>query len=184
MRKSLRARVRVVASRSRLANKTVATPAMGPERVFPPCEDDDKSPPDGDAVGGAAWSGGEEDQEGEQVPSDEDGYSYQPLSQDGDEAAAAAAAGGDGALRRRMEVMGLHLPEAPPSDSDEDDPESAAAERSRASIPMDDAHVELVKRTMAAVALPSPGVPAWARQISDDQWRDAVRRALGARHHS
>ncbi|XP_077437981.1 male-enhanced antigen 1 [Vanacampus margaritifer] len=146
---------------------------MGPERVFPPCEDDDKSPRDGDAVGGAAWSGGEEDQEGEQVPSD---YTYQPLSQDGDEAAV-----GDGSLRHRMEVMGLHLPEAPPTDSDEDDPEAAAAERSRASIPMDDAHVELVKQTMAAVALPSPGVPAWARQISDDQWRDVVRRALSGR---
>lgn len=34
--------------------------------------------------------------------------------------------------------MGLHLPEAPPPDSDEeDDPEGAAAQRSRASIPMD-----------------------------------------------
>lgn len=33
--------------------------------------------------------------------------------------------------------MGLHLPEAPPPDSDEEDPEAAAALRSRASIPMD-----------------------------------------------
>lgn len=34
--------------------------------------------------------------------------------------------------------MGLHLPEAPPPDSDEEeDPEGAAAQRSRASIPMD-----------------------------------------------
>ncbi len=34
--------------------------------------------------------------------------------------------------------MGLHLPEAPPADSDEEeDPEGAAAQRSRASIPMD-----------------------------------------------
>lgn len=34
--------------------------------------------------------------------------------------------------------MGLHLPEAPPPDSDEEeDPEGAAALRSRASIPMD-----------------------------------------------
>ncbi|XP_051936634.1 male-enhanced antigen 1 [Hippocampus zosterae] len=155
---------------------------MGPERVFPPCEDDDKSPHDGDAVGAAAWSGGEEDQEGEgpaqEVPADEDGgagYSYQPLSQDGDDAAR------DGNLQRRMEVMGLHLPEAPSSDSDEDDPDGTAAERSRASIPMDAAHVELVKKTMAAVALPSPGVPAWAREISDDQWEDVVRRTLSDR---
>lgn len=36
------------------------------------------------------------------------------------------------------QVMGLHLPEAPPPDSDEEeDPEGAAALRSRASIPMD-----------------------------------------------
>lgn len=34
--------------------------------------------------------------------------------------------------------MRLHLPDAPPLDSDEeDDPEGAAALRSRASIPMD-----------------------------------------------
>lgn len=34
--------------------------------------------------------------------------------------------------------MGLHLPEAPPPDSDEEEnPEEAAALRSRASIPMD-----------------------------------------------
>lgn len=37
-----------------------------------------------------------------------------------------------------LQVMGLHLPEAPPPDSDEeDDTEGAAAQRSRASIPMD-----------------------------------------------
>ncbi|XP_061693335.1 male-enhanced antigen 1 [Syngnathoides biaculeatus] len=142
---------------------------MGPERVFPPREDDDKNPRDGDAVGGAAWSGGEEDQDG-----DGGGYSYQPLSQEGDDSA-------DGTLRHRMEAMGLHLPEAPPPDDEDEDPETAAAERSRASIPMDAAHVELVKRTMAAVTLPSPGVPAWAREISDDQWRDVVRRALRGR---
>lgn len=39
-------------------------------------------------------------------------------------------------------------------------------------------HVELVKRTMAAVALPSLGVPAWAREISDDQWTDMVQNTL------
>ena len=37
-----------------------------------------------------------------------------------------------------LQVMGLHLPEAPSPDSDEEeDPEGAAAQRSRASIPMD-----------------------------------------------
>lgn len=104
------------------------------------------------------------------------------------------------------QVMGLHLPPAPPPDSDEEeDPEGAAALRSRASIPMDAGqtpclcficlptveasvkqlvfvdHVELVKRTMAAVALPSLGVPAWARDISDDQWTDMVQHTLQSR---
>lgn len=123
--------------------------------------------------------------------------------------------------------MGLHLPEAPPPDSDEEeDPEGAAAQRSRASIPMDAGrtcplwapvlsdsvfcppppqqhqslftrlksflcpditsclpadHVELVKRTMAAVALPSLGVPSWAREISDEQWKDMVQNTLQSR---
>lgn len=37
-----------------------------------------------------------------------------------------------------LQVMGLHLPDAPPPDSDEEeDREGAAAQRSRASIPMD-----------------------------------------------
>ncbi|XP_071335882.1 male-enhanced antigen 1 [Trachinotus anak] len=85
-------------------------------------------------------------------------------------------------VQHRIEVMGLHLPEAPPPDSDEEeDPEGAAALRSRASIPMDADHVELVKRTMAAVALPSLGVPAWAREISDDQWKDMVQNTLQSR---
>ncbi|XP_039995620.1 male-enhanced antigen 1 [Xiphias gladius] len=85
-------------------------------------------------------------------------------------------------VQHRIEVMGLHLPEAPPPDSDEEeDPEGAAALRSRASIPMDADHVELVKRTMAAVALPSLGVPAWAQEISDDQWKDMVQHTLQSR---
>ncbi|XP_056266813.1 male-enhanced antigen 1 [Pseudoliparis swirei] len=75
--------------------------------------------------------------------------------------------------------MGLHLPEAPPTNSDdEEDPEGAAAVRSRSSIPMDPDHVDLVKRTMAAVALPSLGVPPWASEISEDQWKDLVQNTL------
>lgn len=101
--------------------------------------------------------------------------------------------------------MGLHLPEPPPPDSDEEeDPDGAAAQRSRTSIPMDAGvhscpctglahflsltslcvfidHVELVKRTMAAVALPSLGVPLWAREISEDQWKDVVQKTLQSR---
>lgn len=42
-------------------------------------------------------------------------------------------------------------------------------------------HVELVKRTMAAVALPSLGVPSWAREISDEQWKDMVQNTLQSR---
>ena len=42
-------------------------------------------------------------------------------------------------------------------------------------------HVELVKRTMAAVALPSLGVPSWAQEISDDQWKDMVQNTLQSR---
>lgn len=31
---------------------------------------------------------------------------------------------------------------------------------------------------MAAVALPSLGVPLWAREISEDQWKDMVQNTL------
>ena len=41
--------------------------------------------------------------------------------------------------------------------------------------------MELVKRTMAAVALPSLGVPPWAREISDDQWKAMVQDTLQSR---
>ncbi|NXJ69819.1 MEA1 protein, partial [Rostratula benghalensis] len=81
--------------------------------------------------------------------------------------------------------------------------EGAAAQSSRSSIPMDAGngvsdraslrlgrgltssllpeHVELVKRTMASVKLPTLGIPAWASQISEDQWKDVVQRTLQAR---
>lgn len=45
-------------------------------------------------------------------------------------------------------------------------------------------HVELVKRTMAAVALPSLGVPSWASEISEDQWKDMVQNTLQNRQSS
>ena len=38
--------------------------------------------------------------------------------------------------------------------------------------------MELVKRTMAAIALPTLGVPAWAQAISDDQWTHMVQHTL------
>uniref|UniRef100_A0A8D3DTT6 Male-enhanced antigen 1 n=1 Tax=Scophthalmus maximus TaxID=52904 RepID=A0A8D3DTT6_SCOMX len=179
--------------------------AMGPERVLPSSEDElgeDERPADGTLPpgGGAVWSGGEGGGEEEEEGGEEDenensgGYYYQPLNQDPD--------GGNATeeveprpfppvrvlisiligVLSVLQVMGLHLPEAPPLDSDdEDDPEGAAALRSHASIPMDADHVELVKRTMAAVALPVVGVPAWAQEISDDQWKDMVQHTLQGR---
>lgn len=45
-------------------------------------------------------------------------------------------------------------------------------------------HVELVKRTMAAVALPSLAIPTWAQEISDDQWKDMVQKTLQTRQSS
>ncbi|NXX77526.1 MEA1 protein, partial [Urocolius indicus] len=140
------------------------------------------------------WSGDEEEEEeeaGEEGGSGA-GYLYQPLSQEpeqspGETGANAAPAGraepGPG-LQERLQMLRLHLPE-PPADSEEEEEEEAeegaAAQSSRSSIPMDAEHVELVKRTMAGVKLPSLGIPAWARQISEDQWKDVVQRTLQAR---
>ncbi|KAE8280922.1 Male-enhanced antigen 1 [Larimichthys crocea] len=145
--------------------------AMGPERVLPNSEDElgeDERPADGALL--PVWSGGEgggEEGEEEEPDGGEDAPSHTEQLQQ---------------VQHRIEVMGLHLPEAPPPDSDEEeDPEGAAAQRSRASIPMDADHVELVKRTMAAVALPSLGVPSWAQEISDDQWKDMVQNTLQSR---
>ncbi|KAM4730108.1 male-enhanced antigen 1 [Anableps anableps] len=175
----------------------VCRSAMGPERVLPSSEDElgeDERPEDGAVLpGGAVWGGGEEDGgEADEEELEEEsggGYYYQPLNQDPDgpdeDRGDASHSEQLQQVQQRIEVMGLHLPEAPPPDSDEeDDPEGAAAQRSRASIPMDPAHVELVKRTMAAVALPSLGVPPWAQEISDDQWKDMVQHTLQERQSS
>ncbi|XP_054456271.1 LOW QUALITY PROTEIN: male-enhanced antigen 1 [Anoplopoma fimbria] len=186
--------------------------AMGPERVLPNSEDElgeDERPADGALL--PVWRGGRErvrrtrwgrrgemelDGEEEEEEVNSGGYYYQPLNQepDGANGRAAGEEGEDGPpppeqvqqVQQRIQVLGLHLPEAPPADSDdeEEDPDGAAALRSRASIPMDDDHVELVKRTMAAVALPSLGVPSWATEISDDQWKDMVQNTLESRQSS
>ncbi|NXC44242.1 MEA1 protein, partial [Penelope pileata] len=66
----------------------------------------------------------------------------------------------------------------PARPGEEEEEEGAAAQRS--SIPMDPEHVELVKRTMAGVKLPTLGIPPWASQISDEQWQAVVQRALQA----
>ncbi|XP_051469956.1 male-enhanced antigen 1 isoform X1 [Apus apus] len=89
------------------------------------------------------------------------------------------------AARLSPQMLRLHLPD-PPADSEEEEEEEegaegAAAQSSRSSIPMDAEHVELVKRTMASVKLPTLGIPAWASQISEEQWKDVVQRTLQAR---
>ncbi|XP_076018797.1 male-enhanced antigen 1 [Genypterus blacodes] len=192
----------------------VASSVMGPERVLPSSEDDlgeDERPV---AAAAWSEGGGEEEEEEEggvqvevdgeeeEAANDSGSYYYQPLNQEPDglnatgpeEDEQEGAGPEEGAVthaeqleqvQERIEVMGLHLPEAPPPDSDEEqDADGAAAVRSRASIPMDEDHVELVKRTMAAVALPSLGVPAWAMEISDDQWKDMVQNTLQSRQSS
>ncbi|KAM3862883.1 male-enhanced antigen 1 [Diretmus argenteus] len=174
----------------------VVSSAMGPERILPNSEDElgeeEERPAEGALPGGEVWSeGGGEEEEEEEDGNDSGGYYYQPLTQDPDGLTVAEpplgeenGGGVNGELQEvqeRIEAMGLHLPPAPPPDSDEEDVEGAAAQRSHASIPMDEDHVELVKRTMAAVALPSLGIPAWAQEISDDQWKDMVQHTLETR---
>ncbi|XP_016407062.1 male-enhanced antigen 1-like [Sinocyclocheilus rhinocerous] len=167
---------------------------MGPERILPNPEEDALQDRPSDTAAPEEWSGAEEEEGG---AGDEDqgsaGYYYQPLNQDPDGmngSHAEPANEGTTAeqlqdVQDRIEAMGLFLPQPPPPDSDEEeDPEGAAACRSSASIPMDADHVELVKRTMAAVNLPTLGIPAWAQEISDDQWKDMVQQTLQSRQSS
>ena len=77
----------------------------------------------------------------------------------------------------QTQALGLHLPD-PPLESEDEDEEGAIALNNHSSILMDPEHVELVKRTMAGISLPAPGVPAWAREISDAQREDVVQKAL------
>ncbi|CAD7686103.1 unnamed protein product [Nyctereutes procyonoides] len=79
-----------------------------------------------------------------------------------------------------LSALGLHLPD-PPVESEDEEEEGATGLSNHSSIPMDPEHVELVKRMMAGVSLPAPGVPAWAREISDAQWEDVVQKAPQAR---
>ncbi|XP_071012885.1 male-enhanced antigen 1 [Oncorhynchus clarkii lewisi] len=170
---------------------------MGPERILPNSEEElgQERPSDG-GVGGE-WSGEDMEEGGvgdDEEEEDDGGYYYQPLNQDPD---GLNAAPGDQPedmppvaeqlheVQERIESMGLHLPQPPPLDSDEEEePEGASALSSAASIPMDEDHVELVKRTMAAVALPSLAIPTWAQEISDDQWKDMVQQTLQTRQSS
>ncbi|NWR32051.1 MEA1 protein, partial [Tachuris rubrigastra] len=145
------------------------------------------------------WSGDEEEEEEEEEEGG-GGYLYQPLSQEPEQGPGEMGPG----LQERLQMLRLHLPD-PPTDSEEEEEgaEGAAAQSSRSSIPMDAGngvfgralsefrrgltpflfpeHVELVKRTMASVKLPTLGIPAWASQISEEQWKDVVQRTLQAR---
>ncbi|KAG7233246.1 hypothetical protein INR49_007325 [Caranx melampygus] len=161
----------------------VCSSTMGPERVLPSSEDElgeDERPADGALLPGGPY--GTEEEEVEEEEQNSGGYYYQPLNQepDGvngtegeeeeeeeDRAGQRVEEAGSHAeqlqqVQQRIEVMGLHLPEAPPLTAMRRKIRGGSSLRSRASIPMDADHVELVKRTMAAVALPSLGVPAWA----------------------
>ncbi|XP_030628623.1 male-enhanced antigen 1 [Chanos chanos] len=171
---------------------------MGPERILPNSEEELGQDRPSETAVAEEWSGEDmEEDEGGAGDEDEDnaGYYYQPLNQDPDGLTNSMQADqseepGTHAeqlqeVQDRIEALGLFLPQPPPPDSDEEeDPEGAAARRSHASIPMDADHVELVKRTMAAVNFPTLGIPAWAREISDDQWKDMVQQTLQSRQSS
>ncbi|XP_023677240.1 male-enhanced antigen 1 [Paramormyrops kingsleyae] len=173
---------------------------MGPERVLPNSEEElghERLSDGADSEIGGEWSGEEPEEDEGGAGEDEDGggYYYQPLNQDPDGLSSSTQMDlpeelGTHAeqlqnVQERIEAMGLFLPQPPVPDSDEEeDPEGAAARHSRSSIPMDADHVELVKRTMAAVNLPILAIPTWAQEISDDQWKDMVQRTLQSRQSS
>ncbi|KAM4903661.1 male-enhanced antigen 1 [Sylvia borin] len=171
-RRPRRFRAAAAAPPRRRARCVAVVRTMGPERVCPR----EPGPPEG-PDGAAGWSGDEEEEEEEEEGG---GYLYQPLSQEPEQGLGDAGPG----LQERLQMLRLHLPD-PPVDSEEENEEAAAegatAQGSHSSIPMDAEHVELVKRTMASVKLPTLGIPAWASQISEEQWKDVVQRTLQAR---
>ncbi|XP_048338318.1 male-enhanced antigen 1 isoform X2 [Sphaerodactylus townsendi] len=173
-----------------MALELVLTLRMGPERICPNEHEEVglQETPDGTADPAGEWSSEEpeeEEEEEEEGGGSSHGYLYQPLNQDPDQGPAAAeetVLSTDPVLdiHERLQAMRLHLPD-PPVDSDEE--EGSKAQNSQSSIPMDPEHVELVKRTMAGVKLPTLGIPAWASEISDDQWQAMVQRTLQARQN-
>uniref|UniRef100_A0A8D0G5A5 Male-enhanced antigen 1 n=1 Tax=Sphenodon punctatus TaxID=8508 RepID=A0A8D0G5A5_SPHPU len=169
-----------------MAVEPVAASRMGPERICPNQHEELGLQETADGVPDPAgeWSSEEPEEEEEGG-----GYFYQPLNQDPEQGTWDQGSGATEEIvtsteatqniQERLQALRLHLPD-PPVDSDEDD-EGASAQSSRSSIPMDPEHVELVKRTMAGVKLPTLGIPAWANEISDDQWKDMVQQTLQAR---
>ncbi|XP_077017961.1 male-enhanced antigen 1 isoform X2 [Tamandua tetradactyla] len=172
---------------ARMAAVVLGGDTMGPERIFPN-QTEELGPHQGPTEGTGDWSSEEPEEEQEEAGSGPTGYSYQPLNQDPEQEEVELAPVGDGEdvvadIQERIQALGLHLPD-PPLESEDEEEEGAAALSNHSSIPMDPEHVELVKRTMAGVSLPAPGVPAWAREISDAQWEDVVQKALQARQAS
>ncbi|XP_068922081.1 male-enhanced antigen 1 isoform X1 [Petaurus breviceps papuanus] len=172
------------AARACMAAVVLGEDKMGPERIFPN-QNEDLGQHQGPTDGTGDWSSEEPEEEPEDLGSGPTDYSYQPLNQDPEqeEIELAPVEGiGDAVtdIQERIQALGLHLPD-PPVESEDEEEEGAVALSSRSSIPMDPEHVELVKRTMAGVSLPAPGVPAWAQEISDAQWEDVVQKTLQAR---
>ncbi|XP_075704622.1 male-enhanced antigen 1 [Rhinoderma darwinii] len=136
---------------------------MGPERILPNQSEDLGEPQDPPIE----WSGGEEEED----EAAQSGYQYQPLNQDQEDVAQMEID-----LQERLQAMRLHLPEPPVDSEDEDDGQAA-----QNSIPMDADHVELVKKTMAGVKLPTLSVPVWAQQLSDADWQHLVHQTIESR---
>uniref|UniRef100_A0A8C1B3Q3 Male-enhanced antigen 1 n=1 Tax=Cyprinus carpio carpio TaxID=630221 RepID=A0A8C1B3Q3_CYPCA len=162
--------------------------AMGPERILPNPEEDALQDRPSDTAEPEEWSGEDmEDEEGAAGDEDEAsaGYYYQPLNQDPDGMNGSHTEPADeGTAAEQLQDVQDRIEPPPPDSDEEEDPEGAAARRSHASIPMDADHVELVKRTMAAVNLPTLAIPPWAQEISDDQWKDMVQQTLQSRQSS
>ncbi|XP_078398939.1 male-enhanced antigen 1 [Cetorhinus maximus] len=159
---------------------------MSPERVLPEPEDEQQAQELGPGPAPAHWSSEEDEEEETEAAGDSPdspgpgpggGYQYLPLNQEPGLGPSENGAS-EQDIGERLQELRLFLPEAP-ADSDEED--EGAAESSRHSIPMDPEHVELVKRTMAAIKIPSLGIPSWAQEISDEQWQSVVQQTIETR---
>ncbi|MBV98848.1 Male-enhanced antigen 1, partial [Eschrichtius robustus] len=179
---------------------------VGPEGIFP-SQTEELGPHQGGTEGPGDWSGEEPEEEQEETGAGPAGYSYQPLNQDPEQEEVDPAPVGDGedvvadiqcrsqvwwsrhcswageagvpAGPLALQALGLHFPD-PPLESEDAEEEGATGLSNHSSIPMDPERVELVKRTMAGVSLPVPGVPSWARERSDVLREDVGQKVLQA----
>ncbi|XP_007196227.1 male-enhanced antigen 1-like [Balaenoptera acutorostrata] len=156
---------------------------VGPESIFP-SQTEELGPHQGGTEGPGDWSGEEPEEEQEETGAGPAGYSYQPLNQDPEQEEVDPAPVGDGEdvvadIQCRSQALGLHFPD-PPLESKDAEEEGATGLSNHSSIPMDPECVELVKRTMAGVSLPVPGILAWARERSVVLWEDVGQKVLQA----